>query len=86
MLSTPSKKLRPPPGQEDQSARLAASAEVGQEVDTLFMCAKRNRDQWLSIAKFLQAQKPSPQFKRKPTAAQKARAMVAALVRPESKA
>lgn len=34
MLSTPSKKLRPPPGQHDQSARLAASAEVDQVVDT----------------------------------------------------
>lgn len=35
MPSTPRTDFRSPPGQEDQSARLAASAEVGQVVDTL---------------------------------------------------
>lgn len=42
----------------------------------------RNRNAWLSIAKFLEAQKPTPKFKKKPaTAAAKARALVAAFVR-----
>lgn len=41
----------------------------------------RNRNAWLSIAKFLEAQKPSPKFKKKPTAAAKARALVASFVR-----
>lgn len=48
--------------------------------DTPFMRNQRNRDQWLSIAKFLQEQKPSPKFKRKPTATQQARALVATIV------
>lgn len=48
--------------------------------------SSRNREQWLSIAKFLQAQKPAPTFKRKPTALDKARALVASFSRPESKA
>jgi len=34
MPSTPRTDFRSPPGQEDQSARLAASAEVDQVVDT----------------------------------------------------
>lgn len=34
MSPTPRKDFRSPPGQEDQSARLAASAEVDQVVDT----------------------------------------------------
>lgn len=66
--------------------RFGFDFEAFRMTDTPLMRNQRNRDQWLSIANFLQAQKPSPQFKRKPTAAQKARAMVAALVRPESKA
>ena len=47
-------------------------------IDTQLLRSQRNRDQWLSIAKFLQEQKPSPNFKRKPTPAQQARALVAA--------
>lgn len=35
MSPTPRTVLSSPPGQEDQSARLAASAEVGQVVDTI---------------------------------------------------
>lgn len=48
--------------------------------DSPLMRNQRNRDQWLSIAKFLQEQKPSPTFKRKPTASQQARALVAKIV------
>lgn len=50
--------------------------------DSQIMRSQRNRDVWLSIAKFLEAQKPTPEFKKKPaTAAAKARALVAAFVR-----
>lgn|GEM_PF-6498083 len=48
--------------------------------DSPLMRNQRNRDQWLSIAKFLQEQKPSPKFKRKPTATQQARALVTTIV------
>lgn len=53
--------------------------------DTQLLRSQRNRDQWLSIAKFLQEQKPSPNFKRKPTALDKVRALVASISRSESK-
>lgn len=47
--------LSPPPGQQDQSARLAASAEApGQEGGT--NAQDKNRAQWQEIAAFLQEQ------------------------------
>ena len=48
--------------------------------DTQLLRNQRNRDQWLSIAKFLREQKPLPKFKRKPSPAQQARALVATIV------
>lgn len=49
--------------------------------DPQIMRSQRNRDVWLSIAKFLEAQKPSPVFKLKPTATDKARALVKTFAR-----
>lgn len=55
---------------QTQAADKAASPAIG-------LRESRNRHQWMSIAKFLQEQKPSPKFKRKPvTAAERARALV----------
>ncbi|MGE6211059.1 hypothetical protein [Comamonas aquatica] len=82
MPSTPRTDFRSPPGQEDQSARLAASAEVGQVVDTPTL---EQFQRWLETKAHAAFQKVSGSSRYYPTPEELGNALVVAECRAATK-